>query len=344
MRAPQSSPPLRRLPACVVLLCLLVPLRAAAQDARAIGTATTFHKEPNGTVLASVPVGTSVRIDTVQGQWSGITLDGWVPAASVTAARREGFDLVVSARGGQDLRREPDGAVFARLRYGALLDRVGTRGEWVHVRRAGWIVTRSLAPRTATAARADTAPPPPAPVDTTPVTEGRGRVATVRAAPIHASPQGGRVGSLAEGAPARVVARAGEWVRVEVDGWMRAEDLSESDRDVLLGVSAAELRAEPERYVGEAVEWRVQFIALRTADELRPELPAGSPYLLTRGPLPESGFVYVLIPPDAAARFRAIQPLETLTIRAVVRAARTRHLPTPVVELRSFEVVGQPGS
>jgi hypothetical protein len=328
---------------------VLLLSRADAQARRTVGTATTFHKDPNGVVLASLPSGASVPVDTAQGQWSGVTLDGWVPAASVTAAQREGFDLVVAPRNGQDLRRAPDGAIFARLRYGALLERVGSRGGWVHVRRAGWVVTRSLAADTTgrrQRAAADTAARPADTVaamvaDTTPVTEGRERAAAVRAAPIHATPQGPRLGSLAEGASTRVITRAGDWVRVQVDGWMRADDLTESESDVLVGITAAELRADPERYVGQAVEWRVQYIALRTADEIRPELPAGAPYLLVRGPLPEAGFVYVLIPPDAVERFRAIQPLQTLTIRAVVRAPRTRHLPTPVVELRSFDVEGR---
>ena len=348
MRAPQSSPAFHRLPACLVLLCVLLAPPAEAQTRRTSGNATTFHKEPNGVILATLPNGTSVGVDSTRGQWSAITLDGWVPAASAATARREGFDLVVSPRNGQELRREPDGSVFARLRYGALLERAGARGNWLRVRRSGWVVSSALVAPSDSAARAgadtagaaDTARQGPiARADTTPVTEGGPtRVATLRAAPIHAAPQGARLGSLAEGASARVVTRAGDWVRVQVDGWMRADDLTESEEDVLVGISAAELRADPDRYVGQAVEWRVQYIALRTADELRPELPPGEPYLLVRGPLPEAGFVYVLIGRDAVERFREIQPLQTLTIRAVVRAPRTRHLPTPVVELRGFEV------
>lgn len=332
---------------------MLLLSRADAQERRTIGTATTFHKDPNGTVLASLPVGTAFASGTVQGGWIGLTLDGWVPSSAVQASSRDGFDLVVSARNGQELRAAPDGNVLARLRYGVLLERVGTRGNWVHVRRAGWTVRSALRAdrggqgRTGADAAADSAEIRRADSaravlerDTTPVTEGRGRVETLRAAAIHTAPQSGRVGSLAEGAPVRVVTRAGEWVRVQVDGWMKAEDLSEQSREVLVGVSAAELRADPDRFVGQEVQWRVQYIALRTADELRPELPAGEPYLLVRGPLPEAGFVYVMIPRDAVERFRALQPLANLTIRAVVRAPRTRHLPTPIVELRSWEGVG----
>ena len=35
-------------------------------------------------------------------------------------------------------------------------------------------------------------------------------------------------------------------------------------------------------------------------------MPPGQPYLLTRGPLPEPGFVYVTIPPDQVDRFRSL--------------------------------------
>jgi hypothetical protein len=98
-------------------------------------------------------------------------------------------------------------------------------------------------------------------------------------------------------------------------------------------VTAAEVRAAPGRYVGKVVDWRVQFLAVQKADELRPEIPAGRTYLLTRGPLPESGFVYVIVPNDQVERFRALTPLEELVVRGTIRAASTRYLPNPVLEL-----------
>jgi hypothetical protein len=64
-------------------------------------------------------------------------------------------------------------------------------------------------------------------------------------------------------------------------------------------------------------------------------MPPGQPYLLTRGPLPEPGFVYVTIPPARLADFRALPALQELVLRVTVRAARTKFLPTPVVELAS---------
>ena len=52
-----------------------------------------------------------------------------MPASSVTASQRDGFDLVVAARNGQELRAEPDGPVVARLRYGALLEQIDAAEE-----------------------------------------------------------------------------------------------------------------------------------------------------------------------------------------------------------------------
>jgi hypothetical protein len=80
------------------------------------------------------------------------------------------------------------------------------------------------------------------------------------------------------------------------------------------------------------VEWRLQLISVQVADELRPEMPAGQPYLLTRGPLPEPGFVYVMVPRAEVARFKSLPPLTEVMLRVAIRAPRTRFLATPVAE------------
>ena len=67
--------------------------------------------------------------------------------------------------------------------------------------------------------------------------------------------------------------------------------------------------------MGQPVTWRLQFLSVQTADELRPELPPGMPYLLTRGPLPEAGFVYVAVTAEQAQRFRAMNPLDEFVAR-----------------------------
>jgi hypothetical protein len=139
-----------------------------------------------------------------------------------------------------------------------------------------------------------------------------------------------------------VLGRAGEWVRVQLEGWVRAGDVGPPADGAMVGVSAAELRAEPGRYVGQLVEWRIQFIAVQEADELRSELPAGQPFLLTRGPLPEPGFVYVILPRAQVAQFLALPALQELVVHVRIKAPRTKYLTTPVVELSSV-VSGLPG-
>ena len=103
----------------------------------------------------------------------------------------------------------------------------------------------------------------------------------------------------------------------------------------MVGVTAEEVRSDPARFVGQMVEWRLQVIAVKEADELRAEMPPGQPYLLTRGPLPEPGFVYVTIPSGRLAEFQALTPLQELVLRVTIRAARTRFLATPVADLVS---------
>ncbi|HEY7364903.1 MAG TPA: hypothetical protein VIE37_12425, partial [Methylomirabilota bacterium] len=116
-----------------------------------------------------------------------------------------------------------------------------------------------------------------------------------------------------------------------------------SESGAVEGVTAEEVRTSPDRYVGQTLQWRLQLIAVQSADELRSEMASGQPYLLMRGPLPEPGFVYVTIPPERVADFRALPPLRELVLRVTIRAARTRYLTTPVAELVSV-VSGMEGS
>ncbi|HKT59367.1 MAG TPA: hypothetical protein VJQ46_04910, partial [Gemmatimonadales bacterium] len=164
---------------------------------------------------------------------------------------------------------------------------------------------------------------------------GGERIQTARETQLGAAAAGGSLGTLHSGTPARVVARAGDMVKVQVEGWIPADAVAPSDSGTMVGVTAAEVRGAPDRFVGQTVEWRLQVIAVKQADELRSEMPPGQPYLLTRGPLPEPGFVYVIIPAERAAEFRALPPLQELQLRVTIRAAHTRFLATPVAELVS---------
>ncbi|HEX6644887.1 MAG TPA: hypothetical protein VF037_09415 [Gemmatimonadales bacterium] len=334
-----------------------------AQQQRPV-SATTMHAAPGGTLLARLPSRATLRIGEVRSGWRQVTLDGWVSTSFVTPSRRNGFDLAVD---GTDvrLRSAPDGAEIARMEKGMLLDRVESRGRWTHVRRTVWVRSNAVG---AAATREETdAPRRPAVSDSTrtaarpaaprpaadsaaayrPMTQGAGQapadaaeeselLEASRAASLHAVPEGPRMGSVVPGTQLAVVGRAGEWVRVRTEGWVRESELKPATGGPLVGVTAAEVRANPERYVGQTVEWRLQYVSTAVADELRPEMPPGQPYILARGPLPEPGFVYIMVTPEERAQITALPALTEITVRASIRAARSRFLATPVIQLRSL--------
>jgi len=346
--APQSSPALRWLPACVTAISLLLAPRLFAQDQSEISTDTRLRKEPDGTPLVSLPAGTEVETRDARGNWHEVEVEGWIFTSSLAPTTRDGFDLVVTASGGENIRESPNGEVIGRARTGALFNKVESQGAWTHVTRAGWVPRSAVStssPRADTAelpTPADTpalvqpsSPPGQTAVAAAPTSKppsDSDRASVSKETPLNATVQGGPYATLQSGAPVRIVGRSGDWVRVQVDGWVRESDLEEAGGGALTGITAADIRSDPGRYVGKLVEWRLQLIAVQTADELRTEMPRGQNYLLTRGPLPEPGFVYVTVTPAQAAEFRALPALQELTLRVTIKAARTKYLTTPVVE------------
>ncbi len=321
------------------MIVLAAPL--VAQEERRLDSAAQLHRDPDGTPLVSLPAGAPVEAGKADGDWREVTVEGWIFRPSTTRTKRDGFDLVVTSNSGENLRREPNGPIVGRVREGTLLERVGEKGKWFRVRRDGWVPRQAVQgkaaakPADTTRARAQSqraqppvsaAPAPPSSI------EG---VETVRETGLSRMADSASVARLPAGTPARVVGRSGEWIRVQVEGWVREADVKPAEAGVLAGISAAEVRASPERFVGQTLDWRLQVIAVQVADELRPEIPSGQPYLLTRGPLPEPGFVYVTIPTRRIAEFRALPPLHEMVMRVTLKAARTRYLATPVAELIS---------
>jgi hypothetical protein len=147
------------------------------------------------------------------------------------------------------------------------------------------------------------------------------------------TPEGQRAGNLGPDLPVRVLARSGDWVRVQSEGWVREADLRPAAPGLVAGLTAAELRAHPEQYEGKVVQWTLQYISLATADELRPEIPLGQRYMLARGPMPEAGFVYVTLSPEHAREVEQLPPLAQVVVVARIRNARTKYLGNPVVDL-----------
>src|SRR5437870_557497 len=212
--------------------------------------------------------------------------------------------------------QEAGGKRLARLARGAVVSGGDQQGDWQGVTLEGWIFTTSVGPTA--------------------------RVESARRTVLYRAPEGPPAGTLAPAAPLRVLGRSGEWTRVQLEGWVKTADLHSAPPGVLVGVSAAELRADPPRYVGQLVRWTLEFISLQKADELRPEIPTGATYMLARGPLPERGFVYVIVPEAKRVPLEALTPLAVIEVTARVRAGRSRFLGNPVVDLTSFEASPQP--
>jgi hypothetical protein len=349
--APQSSPAPSRLPACVLALLLVIAAPVVAQERFRVTSDVSFRKLGNGVVLGILVQGSEITLRKVDGAWAEFRLEGWMFSQSVARADREGFNTQTRAR--ENLRAEPNGKILARVSGGALFNRVEERGGWSRLRRDVWIprsALQSLTNPPATAQRPGNREPAARSRDSARANppEGIGAGVSPPAAPgdhvelsgstrLLSTPDGPPVGALERGGRVRVVSRSGEWVRVQVEGWVKeGETRPASDSGALAGVTAAEVRAAPGRYVGKVVDWRVQFLAVQKADDLRPEIPAGRHYLLTRGPLPESGFVYIIIPNDQVERFRALTPLQELMVRGRIKAASTRYLPNPVLELMAL--------
>jgi hypothetical protein len=336
------------------LVCAFAAI-ATAQNTQRATADSPFHKDPRGIQLGTLVAEARYRVGAAQGTWVEATIDGWIWSASVGATNRDGFDLVVTAGGGEVVRASPNGAVVARLVEGTLLTRVGAQRGWTHVRRSGWVSREALAGGAPPASPGPSTPAPPpqapaaapgpasAPPDSARPAQMEPSAASVdtaagpraglrKGAELATGPDGSRLATLAQAGEVAVVERSRDWVKVRLEGWVKASDLA-GQVEPAPAVTGRMLRDEPDRYIGQRVVWRLHFLARQEADELRPEMPKGQPYLLTRGPLPESGFVYVMVSPAQADLVEGLRPLDEIRIDGIIRSGRTRYLPTPVVEL-----------
>src|SRR5439155_1073070 len=169
--------------------------------------------------------------------------------------------------------QEPGGKRLARLARGAVLMGGEAQGDWQGVM-AEVASSRTAAPDSDTTQARPTPARAPAvapatghgsagsPPDTTasasaPVDPSR--VESARRTVLYRSPEGQPAGTLAPSAPLRVLGRSGDWTRVELEGWVRSADLEIAPPGVLVGITAAELRTDPQRYAGQVLRWTLQF-------------------------------------------------------------------------------------
>lgn len=325
------------LPALPLFVLLGPPGLAYGQSVRVAAEQEVFRQTADGKRLATVMRDTQLRVVGREGAWTEVSLEGWIWSGSVRETDRGGMDLVVSVPGGENLRDSAGGRIAARLLQGFLLEKVEDGGEWVRVRRAGWMWGPSLAP-VVTAAGGIRSPPPARaagrpqdsgeepPLERLVVGEGLVR--------LRVSPQGDTSAVLQPGADLRVLERRSGWARVRVEGWVPAEELKDAEPDsTLANLSAADLRANPEQHVGRTVRWSVQFISLERAEAVRTDFYEGEAFLLARAPDPADGFVYLAVPPELLARVEKLKGLETIEVLARVRTGRSALMGVPILDL-----------
>ena len=340
----------RRLPGILAVLCLLAPLPLNGQSVRLTVPEENFRKEPAATAgnrLATVLEGAVLGLAGERGRWSQVTLEGWIWKPSVSSDRRDGFDLVVSKPGGENLREQADAGSrrVAILERGMLLDSLETRGNWVRVRRTAWIWSESVTGTSAGAEATNTAATaaatqPPGPAGGDPPSVPAGAVLPDRLlideGPVLllVSPEGDTVAVLSPGADLAVLDRRGDWARVRLEGWifepstLPADSAAASD-----SLSASDLRANPTQYVGRRVRWSVQFVSLERAEAVRTDFYEGEPFILARPEDRSQGFVYIAVPPELLPRVEELRPLQQIEVLGRVRTGRSALMGVPILDL-----------
>ena len=157
----------------------------------------------------------------------------------------------------------------------------------------------------------------------------------IRTAPTVGSSVTPAIGQLAKGTTVQVIGRDRDWVRVNLEGWVRESDLTVAD-STLRPLSAADIRSDPEGAKGKLVQWQVEAVALQTADPLRTGLQPGEQYLLALGPGPEKSLLYIAVPEALLASARSLPPLAQVTVTARVRDGRSEPAGVPILDLQSL--------
>ncbi|HVZ48843.1 MAG TPA: SH3 domain-containing protein, partial [Gemmatimonadaceae bacterium] len=143
-----------RLAPAAFLLAACVAVCGAARPAAAqvaVPAGADAHQRAGGaTVLASVEPGAMVTPGVTSGSETLVSIEGWVDASRLGAAR-DSFPATVSGRITLRMRAAPSvrAAVVATLQPGTGVHVVARQGTWARVRRALWVQTSVLAGRTA---------------------------------------------------------------------------------------------------------------------------------------------------------------------------------------------------
>jgi hypothetical protein len=153
---------------------------------------------------------------------------------------------------------------------------------------------------------------------------------------LRAAPDARPIATIAAGATLTPLARERGWVRVRLEGWVQERDVEPADTSIRSGVSAADLRADPQGSRGKVVRWKVQILARQKADVLRRDLAPDEVYLLARGPNEENALLYLVVPAALLSSANAMPELTQAMITARVRTGKSELVGVPILDLLSI--------
>jgi hypothetical protein len=276
--------------------------------------------------IASLDAGTSLVIadGAAPSGWVRVTRQGWVLRSSLDRAAG-----TASARDGANTKR----VASAEKAKTTKTDVAKPPKKSARRASAGEVAS-------APAAMARPAPPPSRSTET-PTSRTASPSATLNDSTLiptanvalRAAPDARALATVAQGTTLVPLARDRGWVRVRLEGWVPEKDLAPADTAVRMGVSAADLRADPVGTRGKVVRWSVQILAKQKADGLRRDLAPDETYLLARGPYEENALLYLVVPPALLVMAKSVPELSQAMITARVRTGRSDLVGVPILDL-----------
>ena len=290
--------------------------------------------------VASLDAGTAVDVETSSAPkgWVRVTRIGWVlrsalnqPVATAASKPAPSKKTVASTKpAATPSRKSSAGEVAAPVPPTA---KAKTPAAKAPLRASVIAGSSSTAPAAALT---------PAPVPTVEASTTAARVSadstlmpTANVA-LRSAPDARALATIAAGANLTPLARERGWVRVRLEGWVPEKDVAPADTMVRTGVSAADLRSDPQGSKGKVVRWSVQILATQKADALRRDLNADETYLLARGPYEENALLYLVVPPSLTSTVKSIPELSQAMITARVRTGRSELVGVPILDIQTI--------
>lgn len=335
----------------IFLSCLALVVAPLDAQSVTLTSPTDLLHAPNGRAVATIRTGGVLALGANRSGYVAVTIEGYVPASAL-GAKRDSFPFTIKD-GSTELRRTAaiSGASIASLRQGMGVMEVRRNGDWVLVRRSGWI--RQPSGRSANTdstrapvTKAATTPPPVRPAPAPPsgpavhdagaaIPDSASLVVAAKAA-IRESPGGRPMATLTDSSRIESLYRERGWVRVRLEGWVRESDVHPADSAMKSALLPSDLRADPDGTRGKLVRWEVQMLAIQAADPLQKDLTLNEPYLLARGPGADHALVYLALPTSLVESARRLPPLSFVTVVARVRNGRSAPGGVPILDIQSL--------